>query len=79
MAAPKTLRPGDDDPEVVELQLRLRQLGLYSGDIDDNYDSQVEQAVLVYQNSRGITKDQDEPGVYGLVTRERLESETKEP
>uniref|UniRef100_UPI001F096155 peptidoglycan-binding domain-containing protein n=1 Tax=Streptomyces scabiei TaxID=1930 RepID=UPI001F096155 len=78
-AAPKTLRPGDDDPEVTELQLRLSQLGIYTGDIDDNYDSQVEQAVLVYQSSRGITKDQDEPGVYGLVTRERLESETKEP
>ncbi|MEU1551249.1 peptidoglycan-binding domain-containing protein [Streptomyces scabiei] len=77
--APKTLRPGDDDPEVTELQLRLSQLGIYTGDIDDNYDSQVEQAVLVYQSSRGITKDQDEPGVYGLVTRERLESETKEP
>ncbi|MFF5365006.1 peptidoglycan-binding protein [Streptomyces scabiei] len=79
IVAPKTLRPGDDDPEVTELQLRLRQLGIYSGDIDDDYDSQVEQAVLLYQSSRGITKDQDEPGVYGLVTRERLESETKEP
>ncbi|MFD9107118.1 peptidoglycan-binding protein [Streptomyces bottropensis] len=79
MVAPKTLRPGDDDPEVTELQLRLRQLGLYTGDIDKNYDDQVEQAVLFYQSSRGITKDQDEPGVYGLVTRERLESETKQP
>ncbi|SOD77794.1 Putative peptidoglycan binding domain-containing protein [Streptomyces sp. 1222.2] len=79
IVAPKTLRPGDDDPEVSELQLRLRQLGLYTGDIDENYDDQVEQAVLFYQSSRGITKDQDEPGVYGLVTRERLESETKQP
>jgi hypothetical protein len=79
IVAPRTLRPGDEDPEVTELQLRLRQLGLYNGDIDKNYDSQVEQAVLFYQSSRGITKDQDEPGVYGLVTRERLESETKEP
>ncbi|MFE7760983.1 peptidoglycan-binding protein [Streptomyces sp. NPDC057438] len=79
MVAPKTLRPGDDDPEVTELQLRLCQLGLYTGDIDESYDSQVERAVLVYQSSRGITKDQDEPGVYGLATRERLESETKEP
>ncbi|WP_371580656.1 peptidoglycan-binding protein [Streptomyces sp. NBC_01314] len=76
---PKTLRLGDDDPEVTELQLRLRQLGIYNGDIDESYDSQVEQAVLVYQSSRGITKDQDEQGVYGLVTRERLESETKRP
>ncbi|MFE7841595.1 peptidoglycan-binding protein [Streptomyces sp. NPDC057474] len=79
LVTPKALRLGDDDPEVTELQLRLRQLGIYNGDIDENFDSQVEQAVLFYQSTRGITKDQDEPGVYGLVTRERLESETKEP
>ncbi len=79
LVVPKTLRLGDDDPEVTELQLRLRQLGIYTGDIDQNFDEQVEQAVLVYQNTRGITKDKEEPGVYGLVTRQRLESETKEP
>ncbi|MGW0839004.1 peptidoglycan-binding protein [Streptomyces sp. NPDC002787] len=79
LVVPKTLRLGDDDPEVTELQLRLRQLGIYNGDIDESYDSQVEQAVVLYQNSRGITKDKEEPGVYGPVTRERLESETKEP
>ncbi|MDX2598948.1 peptidoglycan-binding domain-containing protein [Streptomyces caniscabiei] len=76
---PKTLRVGDDDPEVTELQLRLRQLGIYTGDIDQNFDDQVEQAVIVYQNTRGIAKDKEEPGVYGLVTRQRLETETKEP
>ncbi len=79
LVVPKTLRLGDDDPEVTELQLRLRQLGLYNGDIDESFDSQVEQAVLAYQTSRGITKDREEPGVYGLVTREQLESETKRP
>ncbi|WP_328839484.1 peptidoglycan-binding domain-containing protein [Streptomyces europaeiscabiei] len=79
LVVPKTLRLGDDDPEVTELQLRLRQLGIYNGDIDESFDSQVEQAVLAYQTSRGITKDKEEPGVYGLVTREQLESETKRP
>ncbi|WNZ11893.1 peptidoglycan-binding protein [Streptomyces sp. 11x1] len=79
LRGPKTLRAGDDDPEVTELQLRLRQLGLYIGDIDQNFDDQLEQAVIVYQNTRGITKDKEEPGVYGLVTRKRLESETKKP
>lgn len=78
LGVPKTLRLGDDDPEVTELQLRLRQLGLYNGDIDQSFDRQVEQAVRTYQSTRGITKD-DEPGVYGLATRSRLESETKEP
>ncbi|WP_338898509.1 peptidoglycan-binding domain-containing protein [Streptomyces sp. TG1A-60] len=79
LAAPQTLRPGDSGPEVTELQLRLHQLGIYNGDIDQYYDSQVEQAVLFYQNIRGIGKEQDEPGVYGPVTCGQLESETKEP
>jgi peptidoglycan hydrolase-like protein with peptidoglycan-binding domain len=77
--APKTLRLGDQDPEVTELQLRLGQLGLYNGDIDQYFDTQVEEAVRTYQQTRGITKDEDEPGVYGPATRARLESETKEP
>lgn len=77
--APKTLRLGDHDPEVTELQLRLGQLGLYNGDIDQYFDTQVEEAVRTYQAKRGITKDQDEPGVYGPATRTQLEWETKEP
>ncbi|MDG5804372.1 peptidoglycan-binding protein [Streptomyces ossamyceticus] len=78
LEAPKTLRLGDDDPEVTELQLRLRQLGLYNGDIDQSFDRQVEQAVIDYQTTRAVSKD-DEPGVYGLATRARLEAETQEP
>ncbi|GAA2276062.1 peptidoglycan-binding protein [Streptomyces ruber] len=75
--APRVLRRGDDGPEVTELQLRLRQLGIYYGDIDENFDRGVENAVQHYQFVRGITND--ERGVYGLPTRERLESETREP
>ncbi|MCL6732751.1 peptidoglycan-binding domain-containing protein [Streptomyces neyagawaensis] len=78
LEAPKTLRLGDKDPEVTELQLRLRQLGLYNGDIDQNFDREVEQAVIDYQTTRAVSKD-DEPGVYGLATRTRLEAETEEP
>ncbi|GHE28826.1 peptidoglycan-binding domain-containing protein [Streptomyces capitiformicae] len=77
--APKTLRLGDEDPEVTELQLRLRQLGIYNGDIDESFDTQVEQAVIAYQINRSIPEDKDERGVYGLTTRAQLESETKEP
>ncbi|MGW5660878.1 peptidoglycan-binding domain-containing protein [Streptomyces sp. NPDC003758] len=71
------LRTGDEGPEVRELQLRLRQLGLYLGPANGTYDAQVESAVRNYQISRGIT--QDEPGVYGAATRARLESETTRP
>ncbi|MEU6256113.1 peptidoglycan-binding domain-containing protein [Streptomyces sp. NPDC047043] len=71
------LRLGDKGPEVVELQLRLRQIGFYDGDADGEYDREVENAVRGYQLTRVIL--QDESGVYGVATRASLESETKEP
>ncbi|MGW7266480.1 peptidoglycan-binding domain-containing protein [Streptomyces sp. NPDC054842] len=71
------LRRGDKGAEVAELQLRLRQLGLYSSDINGNFNEQVEYAVRRYQWARGIGAD--EPGVYGTATRTRLESETSQP
>ncbi|WP_320781984.1 peptidoglycan-binding domain-containing protein [Streptomyces sp. CRN 30] len=76
-SAPQTLRRGDDGPEVTELQLRLRELDMYHGDIDENFDRGVENAVQYYQFRRGIMND--ERGAYGLPTRERLEAETREP
>ncbi|MET8446296.1 peptidoglycan-binding protein [Streptomyces sp. NPDC005209] len=71
------LRRGDQGAEVVELQLRLRQLNLYVGDVNGNFNRPVENAVRNYQWARGI--DEDELGVYGPVTRQLLESETAEP
>jgi hypothetical protein len=71
------LRPGDKGPEVVELQLRLRQIGFYDDDADGDYDSQVENAVRSYQFTRVILTD--ESGVYGHATRASLEAETSEP
>ncbi|MER6113357.1 peptidoglycan-binding domain-containing protein [Streptomyces hirsutus] len=62
---------------MVELQLRLRQVGFYDGDADGNYDRDVENAVRGYQLTRVIL--QDESGVYGVATRASLESQTKEP
>ncbi|MEU3506653.1 peptidoglycan-binding domain-containing protein [Streptomyces longwoodensis] len=69
------LRRGDKGPEVAELQTRLRQVGLYGGDINGSYDEQVENGVRTFQWWRGI--QDDEPGVYGAVTRARLEGETR--
>ncbi|WP_329277554.1 peptidoglycan-binding domain-containing protein [Streptomyces sp. NBC_01451] len=71
------LRPGDRGDEVLELQLRLRQLAIYLNDTDGVYDDNVETSVTTYQTTRGI--DAAEPGVYDRTTRERLESETTEP
>ncbi|MGW0707581.1 peptidoglycan-binding domain-containing protein [Streptomyces sp. NPDC002643] len=71
------LRFGDSGPEVVELQVRLREVGLYSGDPDGDFDGQVENAVRMYQLTRVVLGD--ESGVYGTSTRASLESETEEP
>ncbi|WP_055717089.1 peptidoglycan-binding domain-containing protein [Streptomyces torulosus] len=68
---------GDQGPEVTELQLRLRQLGLYNGDADGEFDREVESAVRGYQLTRVVLDD--ESGVYGMPTRTALESETSEP
>jgi hypothetical protein len=88
-ATPTTARPsgsagpapvlgrGDSGPEVTELQLRLRQVGLYGGETDGEYDQQVENSVRSYQLTRLIGGDQ--PGVYGAATRASLEAETAEP
>ncbi|MGW3492141.1 peptidoglycan-binding domain-containing protein [Streptomyces sp. NPDC001020] len=73
----QVLRLGSQGPEVTGLQLRLRQLNLYTGPAHGNYNKKVEWAVSAYQSARGIT--QDEPGVYGPATRAQLESETREP
>ncbi|MFF7759071.1 peptidoglycan-binding domain-containing protein [Streptomyces griseorubiginosus] len=76
-AAPPVLRRGSEGPEVVELELRLTQLGLYTRKASGQYDEVVEDAVTRYQWARGIQPP--EYGVYDLATRDRLESETTEP
>ncbi|WP_143621355.1 peptidoglycan-binding domain-containing protein [Streptomyces tsukubensis] len=68
------LRRGDKGEEVRELQRRLQQLRLFSGDADGLYDDRVESAVTAFQWSRGA---KDERGVYGPDTREKLEGETQ--
>ncbi|MFF4276713.1 peptidoglycan-binding protein [Streptomyces sp. NPDC001536] len=76
-AEPPVLRLGDQGPEVIELQLRLRQTGFLSGEADGIYDREVENAVRGYQLTRVVAED--ESGVYGPATRTSLESETSEP
>ncbi|MFF7640664.1 peptidoglycan-binding protein [Streptomyces canus] len=74
---PPVLSLGDHGPEVVELQLRLRQVGVYDGEADGDFDQQVQSAVRTYQVTRFVL--QDDSGVYGRATRASLESETSEP
>ncbi|MGW9246219.1 MULTISPECIES: peptidoglycan-binding domain-containing protein [unclassified Streptomyces] len=69
-----SLRPGDRGPEVGVLQNRLRELWLYSGPSDQNYNDRVENAVAIYQSYKAIQGDP--VGVYGPNTRRALEAET---
>ncbi|MBK3637474.1 peptidoglycan-binding protein [Streptomyces sp. MBT97] len=71
------LRRGDKGAEVTELQLRLRQLFLYNGEANGTFTGETEDALRNYQWSRGTTGDG--LGVYGQLTRTRLEAETTEP
>ncbi len=50
---------------------------MYWGDLDGDYDRQVEDAVRQYQWENRIRTDR--VGVYGPDTRRKLESETREP
>ncbi|MEV8126296.1 peptidoglycan-binding domain-containing protein [Streptomyces sp. NPDC085944] len=72
-----TLQRGDQGPEVVELQQRLAAMEMYRGDLNGNFNRQVEDAVRHYQWYRGIYTDG--VGVYGPDTRRRLESEPRQP
>jgi hypothetical protein len=74
---PQVLRRGSEGPEVTELELRLTQLGLYTRAPSGHYDGGVADAVTRYQQARGLKVP--EYGVYDLVTRSHLESETTEP
>ncbi|MFE3326775.1 peptidoglycan-binding protein [Streptomyces sp. NPDC059176] len=75
--APTGLGPGDNGPDVFELQARLEQVWLYDGPFNGRYDGRVESAVADYQASRGI--DGDPEGFYGPETRAALEVETDDP
>ncbi|MDQ0984201.1 peptidoglycan-binding domain-containing protein [Streptomyces sp. V2I9] len=71
-----TLRPGDQGPQVAELQNRLREIGpwLYSGPSDGNYTDRVAYSVAFYQSYMDVQGDPT--GVYGPNTRRLLEGQT---
>ncbi|MEU2180301.1 peptidoglycan-binding protein [Streptomyces thermolilacinus] len=69
-----TLSRGDGGAAVLELQTRLREIGVYDNAMHGRYDKNVERAVAEYQARRGITGDAS--GVYGPATRAALEGET---
>jgi peptidoglycan hydrolase-like protein with peptidoglycan-binding domain len=65
-----SLRPGDQGPNVLALQTRLRSLGYWVGTPDSTYGHLTEQAVTAFQKAEGLSRD----GIAGPATRARLES-----
>ena len=53
-AGPALYGPGDEGPEVREIQARLRQIAWFYGDVTDFYGDQTESAVAGFQTKRGI-------------------------
>ena len=69
------LRAGDTGPRVRALQARLRQIGWFSGDVDDRYGSPTTTAVRGFQAKRGF----EATGTLDEVTWDRLVSMTHLP
>lgn len=51
------LKKGSVGPQVVTLQQRLRELGLYSGKIDGDFGTATRKAVIAFQNSHNLKPD----------------------
>jgi hypothetical protein len=72
---PRLYGPGDNGPEVREIQARLRQIAWFYGDVTDHYGEQTRTAVAGFQGKREfpVTGEVDQR------TLERLHEMTREP
>ena len=59
VAGPTLYGPGDEGPEVREIQARLRQIAWFYGDVTDLYGDQTRTAVAGFQTKRGIPSNGD--------------------
>jgi hypothetical protein len=59
-----TLRQNSTGPDVIRLQQDLQELGYYSGAIDGNFGPITKQAVIDFQQARGLIAD----GIVGPIT-----------
>lgn len=67
-SAPAALAPGARGPAVFWLQARLGSMGVYSGPVTGYFGVQTQNAVMVFQRSRGLTAS----GVVGPATARAL-------
>lgn len=69
------LAPGDEGPEVRELQSRLRQIAWYAGKVTDSYGPKTAEAVSGFQAKRGLPA----LGYVDKATLKRLHAMTRMP
>jgi len=62
------LASGSRAPQVSQLQQLLKQFGYYQGPIDSVYGPQTKDAVTMFQEDTGISKD----GIFGPITQAKL-------
>ena len=68
------VKPGDRNPEVSALQQRLQRLGYFNGPTTGYYGPLTKQAVLKYQQAKGLAAD----GVVGASTQASFEGQRKQ-
>jgi peptidoglycan hydrolase-like protein with peptidoglycan-binding domain len=72
-STPATLRPGDQGPAVLALQLRLVSLGYWLGAADSRYGSSTLHAITAFQKATGLRSD----GVAGPHTLAALDEASR--
>lgn len=72
---PRILGPGDRDAKVRDLQVRLRQIAWYFGNVSDDYGTGTTAAVRGFQDKRGIAVT----GYVDQRTLDRLDEMTRTP
>ena len=71
-ATHKTLRKGDEGPEVQMMQLALTELGYLTSAADGNFGTGTQTAVKKFQSDNGLDAD----GIAGKMTQEALYSKS---
>lgn len=69
------LKVGSSGEDVKRLQERLKEFGFYDGEISGVFDEKTEAAVIIFQESEGLTPD----GFVGIMTQHELDLFEPEP
>ena len=74
LTAERSLKVGSEGQDVYWLQMKLKELGFYSGTVTGQYREGTQKAVSAYQRSRGL----DSSGTANIRTLETLYNEVRE-